>query len=426
MLIASAFLSLALSCAPIARQDPATSAQRWIGTWATAPQPAMPAAILSLRNQTLRLIAHASVGGARVRIRISNLYGDRPLRVASAHIANRKAAAQIDPASDRALTFGGQPSVSIPAGSTAVSDPADFEVRPLSDLAVSFFLLDTAQTTTSHSLARQSSYVSNEGDFAVQGDFPVSKTIRSWPFLTGIEVLARAPAAVIVAFGASTTDGDGSSVDANHRYPDILAERLQHARNSLQALGVLNEGLIGNRLLNGSPPELRPQVGSALGEAGIARFERDVLSQPGVKYVIVALGVNDIVMPGTSMSAGDPVTPEDIVAGYRLLIARAHQRGVRVIGTTIPPFENATFDGRATLFYTPEKDAVRKKVNAWVLGATREFYAVVDFDKVLRDPDRPSRLLPAYDAGDHLHMNDAGYSATANAIPLELFRHPPP
>lgn len=422
MITMTRIVGVALSLLFAAVQRPSGEPERWIGTWATAAEPALPSNILSVRNQTLRLIARTSVGGAKVRIKVSNIFGDRPLVIGSAHIARRTAATEIDPATDRALTFGGKATVSIPAGSVGVSDPVNLEVLPLADLAVSLFLPDSTRATTSHVLARQTSYVSSEGDFTAQPSLPVARTIRSWPFLTGIEVVASSYGAAIVAFGSSTTDGDGSSLDANHRYPDALAERLQRADNGLRELGVLNEGIIGNRLLSDSPPELRPTFGAALGQAGLTRFERDVLSEPGVKYVIVALGVNDILMPGSFTPASDSVTADDVIAGYRLLIARAHRRGIRVIGTTIPPFENATFTDPPAHFYTPGKDAVRSKVNVWILGAKREFDGVVDFDAVLRDPTHPSRLLPAYDAGDHLHMNDAGYVASANVIPLALFR----
>jgi lysophospholipase L1-like esterase len=422
MMTMTRIVGVTLSLLFASARPPGGEPERWIGTWAAAGQPALPSSTLSIQSQTLRLIAHTSVGGASVRVKVSNIYGDRPLVIGNAHIARRTSGAEIDPATDRALTFGGQTTISIPAGSVGVSDPVNLEVPPLADLAVSLFLPDSTRATTSHVLARQTSYISDVGDFTARPSLPVAKSIRSWPFLTGIEVAAPPHGAAIVAFGSSTTDGDGSSLDANHRYPDALAERLQRADNGLRELGVLNEGIIGNRLLSDSPPELRPRFGAALGQAGLTRFERDVLSQPGVKYVIVALGVNDILMPGSFTPASDTVTPEDVIAGYRLLITRAHKRGIRVIGTTIPPFENATFTDPPAKFYTPEKNAVREKVNTWILGAKREFDGVVDFDAVLRDPTHPSRLLPAYDAGDHLHMNDAGYVATADAFALTLFR----
>lgn len=424
MITTTGIVGVALSLLFAATQRPKDEPERWIGTWSAAAQSPPPSSILRVRNQTLRLIAHTSVGGARIRIKISNLFGDQPLVIGSAHIARRTGAAEIDPTTDRALTFGGQTTASIPAGSVGVSDPVNLVVAPLADLAVSLFLPDSTRATTCHTLARQTSYISNEGDFTAQRSLPVARMIRTWPFLTGIEVVASSHGAAIVAFGSSTTDGDGSSLDENHRYSDALAERLQRADDGPRELGVLNEGIIGNRLLSDSPPELRPRFGAALGQAGLTRFERDVLSQPGVKYVIVALGVNDILMPGSFTPASDAVTAEEVIAGYRLLITRAHKRGIRIIGTTIPPFENATFTDPPVHFYTPEKDAVREKVNTWILGAKHEFDGVVDFDAVLRDPTHRARLLPAYDAGDHLHMNDAGYVASADAIPLALFREP--
>lgn len=240
----------------------------------------------------------------------------------------------------------------------------------------------------------------------------LAKTIHSWPFLTGVEVEAPAGAAAIVAFGDSTVDGDGSTADLNHRLSDLLAERLQRDPKGAR-FAVLNEGIIGNRLLRDSPGG-SSEFGDALGESGLKRLERDVLAQPGVSVVIVRLGVNDLGLPGTLSPAKESVTAADLIAGYRKLAASAHRRGVRVIGTTIAPFENANV---APGYYTPEKEAARQEVNAWIRGS-HDFDGFVDFDQLLRDSDHPSRLLPAYDRGDHLHTNDAGYAACANAIPL--------
>jgi lysophospholipase L1-like esterase len=405
--------------------------QRWIGTWATAAQPSPPGRVQAFRNQTLRLIVHMSIGGPKVRIKISNTFGDGPLLIGGAHIARRTTAADIDTASDRALTFGGQLSTTIPAGSTAVSDPADLNVPALSDLAVSLFLPQTTQATTSHILALQTSYVSPAtGDATAAGKFPVANTITSWPFLTGVDVAASARGAAIVAFGSSTTDGDGSTKDANHRWPDVLAERLQKAGGRAAELGVLNLGIIGNRLLsdNHSPRQaggpfgaVLERFGGALGPSGLARFERDVLDQAGVKYVILVLGINDILFPGSFIPISESVSAQSLISGNHELIARAHKKGIRVIETTIPPFEDATFNSPTIKFYTPEHEAVRQEVNAWI-RSSREFDGVIDFDEVLRDPSHPARLLPAYDSGDHLHANDAGYIASGNTIPLALFR----
>jgi lysophospholipase L1-like esterase len=384
----------------------------WIGTWATASQPALPGRVQSFKNQSARLIVHTSAGGRRARIRISNTYGDAPLPIGGAHIARRTTGAGIDPTSDRALTFGGQSSTSVPARTLAVSDPVDLDVPALSDLAITLFFPEAAAATTSHALARQTSYVSSEGDFTASAEFPVSTTIRSWPFLTGVDVSTSSHGATIVAFGSSLTDGDGSTLDANRRWPDVLAERLQKAGGGKAALGVLNLGIIGNRLLYDSPRQPDSPFGAALGESGLARFERDVLSQASVKWVLVGLGINDIAFPAFPFTPpSEKVQAKDIVAGYRRLIASAHRKGVRVIGTIVPPFENSVFEAppfRGLTFYTPEREAVRQEVNAWILRAGA-FDAVVDFDAALRDPNHPTQLRPDFDSGDHLHPNDAGY-----------------
>lgn len=401
--------------APASISSVAQATRRWIGTWSTAPQPHLPAALRTLHNQTLRLIVHTSAGGSKVRIRISNTYGDRPLLIGAAHIARRTTAADIDSTLGRALKFRGRTSATIPARFMIVSDPVELNIPALSDLAISIFLPESTATTTSHALALQTSYVATDtGDFTDAAKFPAATTIAEWPFLTGVDVEASPDGFSIVAFGSSTADGDGSTPDANRRWPDVLAERLQKAAVRKGEAGVLNQGIIGNRLLNDSPPQTRDRFGAALGQAGLTRFQRDVLDQPGVRYVILGLGINDITFPGTFTPATERVSAEAIITGYRQLIARAHRNGIRVIGTTMSPFENA----RA---YTPEKDSLRQEVNAWI-RSSGAFDAIVDFDAVLRDPGRSTRLLPEFDSGDHLHVNDAGNVATANAIPLALFQ----
>jgi lysophospholipase L1-like esterase len=404
------------------------SGKRWIGTWAAAPQPPMPGHVQSFRNQTLRLIVHASAGGTKVRIKVSNAFGDHALRIASAHIARRTDAAEIDPTSDRTLKFQGKSSATVAAGSIVVSDPVGLEVPALSDLAVSLFLPATTEVKTTHILAMQTSYVSHEtGDSTAKVKFPVAKNISTWPFLTGVDVEASSRGAAIVAFGSSLTDGDGTDSDSNGRWPDMLALQLQKSSGGKVELGVLNEGIIGNRLLNDSPVEAQGgRFGSVLGQAGLTRFDRDVLAQSGVKYVIVGLGINDIAMPGSLTPFTEGINAESIIAGYRQLISRAHQKGIRIIGTTNPPFENSFLDlgppGLPITFYTPQKERMRQKVNAWILSSG-EFDNVVDLDAVLRDPSHPTQLLPVYDSGDHLHPNNAGCRAEGDAIPLALFQN---
>lgn len=396
----------------------------WIGTWATAAQPVRAANAQTFRNQTVRLIVHISAGAKKLRIRLSNTYGEQPLVIGAAHVARRAAVADIDPVSDRPLLFLGKSSATVPARSVLVSDPVDLEVPALSDLAISLFFPDTAVATTSHSLALQTNYVSTEtGDVTAEARFPVLKTIVSWPFLTGVDVAASPHGAAIVALGSSTTDGDGSTKDVNRRWPDVLAERLQKSSAGAAELGVLNEGIIGNRLLHDSPRDPSSPFGPLLGESGVARFERDVLEQPGVKYVIVCLGINDIVFPAYPfVPANEIISPEQLFAGYRQLIARAHKKGIRVIGTTIPPFGGATFVGAGLnlSLYTAEREKTRHDVNEWILHSGK-FDGVVDFDRAVRDPARPNQILPAYAAADHLHVRDDGNVAQANAIPLTLF-----
>lgn len=385
----------------------------WVGTWAASPQPFMPGNLELYHNQTLRLIVHTSVAGTMVRVKVSNAYGDRPLRIGGAHVARRTAAATIDSTTDRVLRFAGNLSTAVPAGSTAVSDPVSLDLAALSDLAVSIFLPEATKATTSHLLAQQTSYVSpNTGDSTAAVDFPTVKTIDSWPFLTGVDVVATPGASVIVAFGDSSVDGDGTTVDSNHRWPDLLAARLQGGDG--HETGVLNEGIVGNRLLLGSPREAK-QFGAALGEAGVERFARDALGQARIRCVIVRIGANDIGFPGAITRSDMRVSAEQLMSGYRVLISRARRQGIRVIGTTLSPFEGASIPG----YYTAEKERVRQKVNSWIRSGG-EFDAVVDLDALLRDPGHPSRLRPDYDSGDHLHTNDIGYAATANAIPLAL------
>jgi lysophospholipase L1-like esterase len=394
--------------------------QHWIGTWATAAQPFMPATLQTFRNQTLRLIVHTSAGGTKVRIRISNTFGDHPLVIGSAHIARRATGADIDPASDRALAFHRHGSITIAARSMVVSDPVDLDFPALSDLAISLFLPETADATTSHLMAKQTSYVASDtGNFTAKASFPAARAIRSWPFLTGVDVDASPGAAAIVALGSSLTDGDGSTTDTNRRLPDILAERLQKETHRAK-LAVLNEGIIGNRLLKDSPQQADLPFGASLGQAGLSRLERDVLDQPGVKFMVVGLGINDIAFPGSLTPGAESVTAESLISGYRQLIARAHQKQIRVIGTTNPPFESAFLESPAVTFYTPEKELVRERVNDWI-RSSGAFDAVVDLDRVLRDPGHPTQLLPAFDSGDHIHPNNAGYIASANAFPLALF-----
>ncbi|HET9575247.1 MAG TPA: SGNH/GDSL hydrolase family protein, partial [Nitrospira sp.] len=285
---------------------------------------------------------------------------------------------------------------------------------------------ESTEVKTLHVLALQTSYVSQTGDATANAKFPVAEKIHTWPFLTGVDVEASSRGGAIVAFVSSLTDGDGTDPDSNGRWPDVLAQNLHKSAGGKAAWGVLNEGIIGNRLLNDSPVQSAGgRFGSVLGQAGLTRFERDVLAQSGVKYVVVGLGINDIAFPGSLTPASESIKAESIIAAYRQLITRAHQRGIRIIGTTNPPFENSVLElgppAPPITFYTAEKESVRQKVNVWILSSG-EFDGVVDLDAVLRDPSHPTQLLPSYDSGDHLHPNNAGCRAEGDAIPLALFQ----
>ena len=393
----------------VASADAARPGTEWTSTWIAAPQPPLPSAVDHYRAQSVRLIVHVSAGGSQVRIRLSNLYGNAPLAIGPARIARRTSGADIDPAHDRALTFGGRTSIVVPAHATVLSDPARLEVPALADLSVSLYLPKGVAATTVHILAQQTSYVSHPGDATAAAHFPVARRIDMWPFLTGVDVAATPPTFAVIAFGDSTVDGDGSTADANRRWPDAVAARLQQAGRNV---AVLNAGLIGNRLLHGSPGG--STFGAALGEAGLARFSRDALDQAGAKVVIVRIGGNDLGFLHGLAPPGESIDAHDLIAGYRRLATLAHQHGLGIIGTTIPPSENAAMPG----YSTPAKDVIRQQVNAWIRHGG-EFDAVLDFDQVLHDPSHPARLLPTYDSGDHLHPNDAGYRAVASALPLE-------
>jgi lysophospholipase L1-like esterase len=407
--IAAAALTVATSST--LHQDVSANGRReghWVGSWATAAQGVVGAPV-QYRDQTLRLIVRTSVGGNQVRIKLSNELGTQRIVIGAARIALRSVAESIDPASDRALTFGGVASITVPAGAPVLSDPVALEVPPLSELAISVYLPHPTFVATVHLLGLQTSYVSapDSGDLTDAGTLLPSTPIGTWPLLTGVQVKASRRAEAIVVLGDSITDGAGSTVDANRRWPDLLAERLQ-ARPDLDHLAVLNQGIIGNRLLR---PGTGP-VAQLLGAAGLARFDRDVVAQPAVGFAIVLLGINDI---GALVS--EAVSVDELIAGHRQLIERAHLRRIQIFGATLPPFEGATMPG----FYTPEGEQKRQAINEWIRRAG-EFDGVIDFDRALSDPGHPTRLLPAYDSGDHLHPNDAGTRAMAEVVPLRLFR----
>ncbi|KQQ86387.1 hypothetical protein ASF77_20650 [Massilia sp. Leaf139] len=392
--------SLAVPALPVRAQT--GGGIRWCGTWGAAPAGPPPSgSIQTYASQTLRLIVRTSIGGSRVRIRVSNEMGSAPLRIGRASIALRSSGAAVNQSSLRELRFGGATSVTIPARAPAVSDPLDFVVPAQADLAISLYLSGSVQGTTLHNAALQISYVSPGGDYTSSVSMPVSRTLSSWPFLTEVDVNTAVPC--LVALGDSITDGQGSTSNANRRWPDYLARRLQSSLGSAGRIGVVNRGISGNSMLTDYPNAL------LAGYATLERFDRDVLATSGVRYLITLIGINDICYS----SGSNPIPADELIAGYRQLISRAQARDITIIGATLPPFEGF-------VYYTTARERVRRAVNDW-MRASGEFDALLDVEAALRDPARPTRVLAAYDSGDHLHPSDAGYQAIANAVPLAPF-----
>jgi lysophospholipase L1-like esterase len=407
--------SRALSCAwalllIVAAAGNARAQTHWVGSWTASqqvPEPNNALATDDLQDATLRQIVHLSMGGTELRVRISNRFGVAPLVFTSVHIAEpvSAASAKIVVATDKIVTFAGSPEVTVPAGTDYLSDPVAFSAAALSDVAISLHIETPPARQTGHPGSRATSYLAH-GDLVSAADLPEAKKVEHWYFIAGIDAAAPEKASAIVTLGDSITDGHGAITNGNDRWPDMLAKRLQ-ARPETQTLAVLNVGTGGNRVLL-----------DGLGPNALARLDSDVLAQAGVRYLIVLEGVNDL---GMLARAGDVPKTEhaamvrEILAAYEQIITRAHAHGIEVFGGTITPFVGS-------LFYHPGQgtEADRQTINDWI-RAPGHFDAVVDFDKVIRDPEHPERMAPALDSGDHLHPSPAGYAAMADAIPLSLF-----
>ena len=384
--------------------------EHWVGTWSAAlHQPDLGVPGLSnpgFNNQTVRQIAHISIGGRQVRLRLSS-FGALNVAIGTVHVALRSAGSAIVPGTDRMLTFGGKASITIPAGAPILSDPVDLNVPALSDLAVSIFVPGKSGPAAWHFESRQTAYISPAGDFTASAAMPGdSTTAVAFFWLADVEVLAPRQTGAIVILGDSITDGTQSTVDANNRWPDQLARRLLEQRGN-QTMSVLNEGIAGNRLLRDS-----------LAPSALARFDRDVLSQTGVTHVIVGLGGNDIF----TINPGEEATVDEVIQGHRQLIERAHENGLKIYGCTLNPVEGFLVPGTPLPVFTPANEVKRQAVNQWI-RTSGEYDAVIDFDLLLRDPNSPSRISSLYDSGDHGHPTDAGYKALADAIDLKLFRN---
>ena len=385
----------AIGIAPATMAGEARGAGHWVGTWSASPQEASHP--VELNGQTIRQVVHVSIGGKQLRVRLSNAYGPGPLHIGAARVGLRSAGASIVAGSDRALTFNGSESATIPAGALAVSDAVRFTVPDGGDVSVSIYVPGAESAATEHTLGLQTTYISPEGDFSGADTLPTATTRQSYYFLTGLEVAATTKSGAVVTLGDSITDGLHSTVDANRRWPNRLAERLR-AQKRGSKVAVLNAGISGNRLLH-----------DTFGTNVSARLDRDVLVQSGARWLIVLAGINDIGFPGSA-------TVDEIVAGHVQIIDRARAMGLKVYGATLTPFQ-AFLPG---FYYTTGGEARRQAVNHWIRTG-KAYDAVIDFDKAIRDPHNPAALRPDYDSGDNLHPNDAGYKAMADAIDLSLF-----
>ena len=394
-----AFL-LSATTLPLAAKQPVLP-DHWVGTWAAAPAALDNQEGFGSQDLTLREIVHVSIGGPLTRVVLTNEFGTEPLKIGSIHIAAAAKGNAISLISANALTFNGRSSVTIPAGALVVSDPVALTLQPLSDVVISLFLpAQTISRVSGHGSANQTSFVA-KGDVVGKSSLSGATNIHSWPFLKGIDSKVSGLHNAIICLGDSTTDGARSTENANARWPDVLAARL-HASGKTAKLSVLNEGIGGNRiLLEGTGP------------AALARFDRDVLSQAGAKYLILFEGINDIGTAFGPNRPGYPLSAEDLIAGYQQMAERAHTHGLKVIGATLTPYGGAGYA-------SAEGEAVRKAFNAWI-RTNKDLDGVIDFEKATRDALNPDVFAGDADSGDHLHPKDAGYQRMGAAIDLSLF-----
>ena len=407
-------VAIAALCA-VAMLPAQSGLDSWVTTWTTAQQLIAPTGPpraprqkgpeasnlpASLADQTVRMVAHVSLGGRRARVELSNMLNAQPLEIGAAHLATAKARGEIVEGTDRVLTFGGSASFTIPPGAIAVSDPVELEVAPLADLAVSLYLPRDTGAPANHTVGLHTAYVS-KGNVTSSGSMPEPTTMFAYAWLAGIDVAASRDAYTVVALGDSITDGFATTRDANMAWPTLLAKRLKENK-STQHVAVVNQGISGNQVLR-----------DGAGISALARLDRDVLTRPGVKWVILLEGINDINLR-TRPNGPNPLTPEELIWGYRQIIERCHARGIKVIGATLTPAEGVPT-------YSEHGEEVRVAVNNWI-RAKGNFDAVVDFDAILRDGERPARVKAEGDSGDHIHPNDAGNQMMADAFDLRVFK----
>jgi lysophospholipase L1-like esterase len=396
--------------------EPGHSFPAWVGAWAASPMSGAvnafnpttcPAGSGGFTNQTVRNIVYTSVGGNRVRIRLSNVFGSAPLTVGDASVAVAETGAETVPGTMRQLQFNGQTSATIPVGDEVVSDPVQLTVAPLTDLAVSVYVPSMSGPATYHATAMQDSFVSTTGDFATTDSAAsYQTTITCWMFADGVEV-PGSPRVTgsVVAFGDSITDGFQSDPNANDRWPNVLARRLDALGGP--TLSVVDEGISGNQLLTDS---------AFAGVSGLHRLTRDVIDQPGAKVVIMLLGINDIGFTDLGLDS-PPATAATIEAGYEQVIAAVHAHGMRIYAGTLTPF--LTLPVATSGYQDAQGEVIREEVNHWIM-TSHAFDGVINFAADLADPSDPQAFNPIYDSGDHLHPNDVGYNVMGDAIPLGM------
>jgi lysophospholipase L1-like esterase len=386
----------------------------WVATWTASPQSASPdpdEPLLKIEDQTVRERVRVSVGGTQIRIRLSNEFGSTPLVVGSATVALPTSLTGVNLSSIHTVTFNGSNSVTIPAGAPILSDPIALPITPKGEISLSLYFPKHVATPTIHALALKHAVVSQHGDQTHAETIEGGTQTESSILISAVLVPAQPSQRLLVAFGDSVTDGDGSTVDTDHNWPDDLARRLGSLPSSPK-LAVVNEGVAGNRLLS-----------DGFGVSALARFDRDALAQPGITHIVLLEGMNDICFPGAKLGGeylADPAdirTADDVVGAYRQLIARAHAHGIKLIGATLTPFEGVVIPG----YYSESKETMRQAVNKWI-RTSGSFDAVIDFDAIVRDSEHPSRLSPRFASKDHLHPNDAGYKAMADSIDIRLLQ----
>jgi len=392
------------------------STNTWIATWAASPQSGSPnprEALINIDNQTVRERVRVSIGGSQIQLRFSNEFGSSPLVIGSATVAVPSDASTAKQESIRSVTFEGHKSVTIPAGAPVLSDPLMFPLTSEGEISISIYFPKRLTTPTLHAFAFKHAVVSQHGDFTHAEKIEVAATSTASICVTAIFVSSEPQERLVVAFGDSITDGDGSTVDADNNWPSNLVRRPAKPVEA-STFAVVNEGIVGNRLL---------RDGDIFGLSALARFDRDALVLPGVTHIVLLEGLNDICFPGAKMDGqylADPAetrSAEDITDAYRQLISRAHARGVKVVGATITPCEGVDIPG----YYSEAKEVTRQAVNQWI-RTSGAFDGVIDFDAVMRNPKHPSQLLPKFTSKDHLHPNDEGYKAMADSIDLNLFK----